>query len=62
MKQPAPSVFLILNLSKDEDAPRTIRRCERFWNPAFAGKTEMRKQDTLQRYFPPMGEVPGKPG
>ena len=36
--------FLILSLSKDADAPRTNRRRERVWIPAFAGNAEDRNK------------------
>ena len=54
----------------------TFRLSEKIWVPAFAGKTEERKQDPLRPFgplppegedlpsldLPPLGEVPAKPG
>ena len=51
--------ILILNSSKDEDVPRTIRRSERVWVPAFAGNTEEGNKapfDATHR-FPQRGKI-----
>ena len=57
--------ILILAPSKDEDAPRTIRRCVRVWIPAFVGNTgwggKARPPSTL-RATSPSGGSTGKAG